>query len=91
MTDSDTTNLTAAEPISAGDAPIPVEVEQGKTYFWCSCGKSLKQPYCDGSHAGTDFTPMAWTAPDTRRVFMCACKKTAGQPLCDGSHNKSTD
>lgn len=76
------------KPESAGDAPLPVEVEQGKTYFWCACGKSATQPFCDGSHAGTSFTPMKWTAPESKRVFFCACKKTEGQPLCDGSHNK---
>ncbi len=76
-----------SDPVRAGDAPLPVEVEAGKTYFWCTCGRSSKQPFCDGSHQPTDFTPMAWTAPETKRVFFCACKATQGQPLCDGSHN----
>ena len=49
-----------SEPVVAQKAPIPVDVEEGKTYFWCSCGQSSKQPFCDGSHSGTDFTPMAW-------------------------------
>lgn len=70
------------------DAPIPVDVEEGKSYFWCSCGKSQSQPFCDGSHADTSYVPMKWTAPETKRAFFCACKKTEGQPLCDGSHNK---
>lgn len=76
------------DPVRAGDAPLPVEVEAGKTYFWCSCGQSAKQPFCDGSHAGTGHTPLAWKADATKRVFFCTCKQTAGQPLCDGSHNK---
>lgn len=77
-----------SDPVRTGDGPLPVDVKEGKTYFWCSCGKSKRQPFCDGSHAPTDFTPLAWTAPETRRVFFCACKATEGQPLCDGSHNK---
>lgn len=75
-----------SDPVRAGDVPLPVEVEAGKTYFWCTCGRSAKQPFCDGSHQPTAFTPMAWTAPETKRVFFCACKATKGQPLCDGSH-----
>lgn len=78
----------AQTPVSAGEAPLPVDVEEGKTYFWCACGKSANQPFCDGAHQGTDFAPMAWKADATKRVFFCACKKTDNQPLCDGSHNK---
>lgn len=76
------------DPARAGDAPIAIEVEEGKNYFWCTCGESSSQPFCDGSHAGTGFAPMRWTAPETRRVFFCTCKATNGQPLCDGSHNR---
>ncbi len=76
------------DPVIAQKSPMPVDVEMGKSYFWCACGKSAKQPFCDGSHAGTDFTPMKWTADETKRVFFCCCKHTSGQPLCDGSHNK---
>jgi len=77
-----------SDPVIAGKTPIPVDVVAGKTYFWCSCGKSSKQPLCDGSHSGSDFTPNAWTAPETKTVFFCACKHTKAQPLCDGSHGK---
>jgi len=76
-----------SEPEIAGNAPIPVDVEEGKTYFWCACGKSATQPFCDGSHKDTDFTPLPWKADATKKVFFCACKRTDGQPLCDGSHN----
>ncbi len=77
-----------ANPKVAGKTPIPVEVEAGKSYFWCTCGLSANQPFCDGSHqAERVFEPMKWTAPETRRVFFCACKATKAQPLCDGSHN----
>lgn len=70
-------------------APAPVDVEAGKTYWWCACGLSKAQPFCDGSHKATALTPLAWTATESRRIFFCTCKKTAGQPLCDGTHNRS--
>lgn len=73
-------------PAVGGRAPVGVDVEAGKTYFWCACGKSATQPFCDGSHKGSSFTPLRWVAPETRKVFLCACKRTADQPLCDGSH-----
>ena len=72
----------------AGDGPIAVEVEKDKSYYWCSCGKSSKQPFCDASHKGTEFTPVAFKAEETKKMFFCACKQTDGQPFCDGSHNK---
>lgn len=74
--------------MSAAVQPIPVDVEAGKTYFWCACGRSQTQPFCDGSHKGTEFTPLPFKPAESRRVFFCACKRTKGQPLCDGSHNK---
>ena len=74
------------QPKIAGTAPIPVEVEAGKTYFWCACGRSANQPFCDGSHKETGFTPVKWQAPETRRVFFCACKHSGNKPLCDGTH-----
>ena len=72
----------------AGESAIAVEVEKGKSYYWCSCGKSAKQPFCDGSHKSTDFTPLAYKAEETKKMFFCACKQTNNQPFCDGSHNK---
>lgn len=77
-----------SEPIRAADTPFAVDVEEGKSYFWCSCGKSTKQPFCDGSHAGTDFTPLKYDAAESKKLFFCGCKVTANQPLCDGSHSK---
>jgi CDGSH-type Zn-finger protein len=73
-------------PIIAQKAPYPVEVEAGKTYFWCSCGKSQKQPYCDGSHKDTSLTPMKFTAEETKTVWLCGCKGSAKKPFCDGAH-----
>lgn len=70
----------------AGTSPIPVEVEKGKDYYWCSCGKSAKQPFCDGTHKGSDFTPVKYTAETDGKVFFCTCKRSDKSPLCDGSH-----
>tara|TARA_Y100001958_G_C20925686_1_gene338134 strand:- start:174 stop:413 length:240 start_codon:yes stop_codon:yes gene_type:complete len=71
----------------AGDAPIGINVIEGKSYYWCSCGKSSKQPFCDGSHKGTNFVPLVYKADQSKKVFFCTCKLTKDPPLCDGSHN----
>ena len=71
----------------AGESPLGVDVLQGKSYFWCTCGESLKQPFCDGSHKETDFTPLKYLADQSKKVFFCTCKQTNDPPLCDGSHN----
>jgi CDGSH-type Zn-finger protein len=78
----------AKERVSAAAAPIKIDVEAGKAYFWCSCGLSKTQPFCDGAHAReeTGLAPVRWEALESRTVFFCACKKTQGEPLCDGSH-----
>lgn len=75
-----------SEPVIAGKVPLPIDVEAGKTYWWCSCGKSARQPFCDGSHKGTDFTPVRHDATQSGKVWFCACKHSAKAPLCDGSH-----
>ena len=77
-----------ADPVIAQKSPIPVEVEEGKSYFWCTCGKSSKQPFCDGSHQGSEFAPMNWTADATARKFFCGCKHTGKGPFCEGTHSK---
>ncbi len=65
---------------------MPVEVEAGKTYYWCACGRSAKQPFCDGSHGETGIAPVAYVAEATGKAFFCGCKATKNEPLCDGSH-----
>ena len=77
-----------SEPVSPQNNPYASEVEQGKTYYWCACGQSKNQPFCDGSHQGTDFQPVAFTAEKTDTVYLCGCKKSDNVPFCDGSHNK---
>ena len=72
----------------AGESAIAINVEKDKSYYWCSCGKSSKQPFCDGSHKGTEFNPLAYKAEETKKMFFCAYKQTNYPPFCDGSHNK---
>lgn len=74
------------EPIIAARVPTAVEVEAGKTYWWRSCGRSRTQPLCDGSHKGSEFTPVKFEATETKKVWFCACKHTAHRPMCDGTH-----
>ena len=77
-----------AEPVRASDTPFGVQVEAGKAYFWCACGKSANQPFCDGSHRGSEFSPVKYVADADREVYFCGCKSTGNQPLCDGSHKR---
>ena len=77
-----------ADPVVAQKAPYPVDVEAGKTYWWCACGLSKKQPFCDGSHTGTGLTPLAYEATESKTLWFCGCKATANKPLCDGAHTK---
>ena len=78
-----------ATPVRASDTPISVSVEAGKDYWWCSCGQSKNQPFCDGTHkAGAQFTPVMYTAAESATVYFCGCKQSGKAPLCDGSHKK---
>jgi len=77
-----------SEPVMAQKGAYSVDVEAGATYWWCSCGKSATQPFCDGAHKGTDFRPMEWTAPKTRKAHFCGCKQSVNKPMCDGTHGK---
>ncbi|MDM8548062.1 CDGSH iron-sulfur domain-containing protein [Candidatus Venteria ishoeyi] len=74
--------------VIARKSPYPVDVTEGKTYFWCTCGRSQDQPFCDGAHQGTDFEPMMFIADKTDKVYLCGCKHSTRPPFCDGSHQK---
>lgn len=76
------------EPVISQKAPFAVDVEKGKSYSWCACGRSKTQPFCDGSHQGTAIEPVVFTAGKTEEVYLCGCKGTASPPFCDGTHNK---
>ncbi|MCB9989681.1 MAG: CDGSH iron-sulfur domain-containing protein [Rhodospirillales bacterium] len=80
-----------ATPKIADTSPIQVELEKGKRYFFCTCGQSGQQPFCDGSHAGTEFTPLAFEAEKDGPAWLCACKHSAKQPFCDGAHKPLRD
>ena len=75
------------KPTIADTKPIVIELEPGK-YSWCACGKSQKQPFCDGSHKGTSFSPVRFEVTEKKKVALCACKQTANAPFCDGTHKK---
>jgi len=74
-----------SEPICAQKSPIKLDLEPGQ-YWWCSCGKSQKQPFCDGSHKGSEFVPMALKVEEKKTMWLCACKRTKAAPSCDGTH-----
>lgn len=75
-----------AEPRIAQKSPFAVDVEAGKSYWWCACGQSKHQPFCDGSHKDTAFNPIEYKAMAAKKVFFCGCKHSRNKPLCDGSH-----
>ena len=77
-----------AEPRIAQKSPFGVQVEAGKSYFWCACGQSKSQPFCDGSHKGSEFTPVQYKSDASKQVWFCGCKHTKNRPLCDGTHSR---
>lgn len=76
------------KPTIAARKPKGVELNKGEDYYWCACGNSKNQPFCDGSHAGTSFKPKKFTADSDGKIFLCQCKHTANAPYCDGTHKK---
>ncbi len=70
----------------AQKSPFATEVTAGRQYWWCACGRSAKQPFCDGSHKDTGFTPIMYEADKSGTVWFCGCKATSSRPLCDGTH-----
>lgn len=73
------------KPIIAEKSPIKVAPEPG-THFWCACGASKNQPYCDGSHKGSGFSPVAFKIVEKKEIWLCRCKHTGNPPYCDGTH-----
>ncbi len=78
------------KPRIADTRPKPVELKAGETVWWCTCGRSKNQPFCDGSHKGSEFEPLRFVAEKADKVFFCLCKQTHNPPLCDGSHKGVT-
>ena len=76
------------QPIVAQKSPFPVAVEAGKTYWWCACGKSQGQPFCDGSHKGSGFAPVQFKADADKTLYFCGCKASSNGAFCDGTHAK---
>ena len=72
---------------TAKNFPYAIEVVKGQTYYWCSCGLSVNQPFCDGSHQRTDLFPQEYIALESKTVYFCGCKQSANGPLCDGTHS----
>ncbi|MBN2766883.1 MAG: CDGSH iron-sulfur domain-containing protein [Paludibacteraceae bacterium] len=76
------------KPKIAKRGPYSVDLEAGKRYHWCACGRSASQPFCDGSHQGTEFFPLAFTAEESKKAYLCGCKHSQNPPFCDGTHAK---
>ena len=76
-----------ADPQIPQKGPYAVELAPGD-YWWCACGMSRSQPFCDGSHKGGEFTPVKFSMTEAQKVWLCGCKRSAGKPFCDGSHKK---
>ena len=77
-----------AEPIVAQRGPYGIDVIAGRQYWWCACGRSRRQPFCDGSHAGTGIDAVPYSASESKKLWFCGCKHTRTKPFCDGTHNK---
>jgi methylamine---glutamate N-methyltransferase subunit C len=77
------------KPVPAQNAPYIVEVTKGERYFYCTCGRSKTQPWCDGAHEGTGIDPIVFVAEETGEVYLCGCQKSKKLPFCDGSHSQS--
>jgi CDGSH-type Zn-finger protein len=74
-----------SEAVIAKKGPFVVELEPGE-YWYCTCGRSATQPFCDGSHKGTGFAPQKFSVEEKKKVGLCGCRRTAGRPFCDGTH-----
>ena len=77
-----------SDAVIAQKSPFIANLKENKDYFWCSCGKSSRQPFCDGSHKGSDFTPVKFNVNKAKSYALCGCKQNDGQPFCNGAHNQ---
>ena len=75
-------------PKICGKAPLAVDAIKDKKYAWCACGLSEKQPFCNGTHRGSDFVPKIFNETENKKIYLCNCKQTSSPPYCDGTHNK---
>jgi CDGSH-type Zn-finger protein len=79
------------QAVIAEKKPSKAELKAGEKYFWCACGRSKSQPFCDGSHRGTSIKPLAVSVDQDTEAYLCQCKATGTPPYCDGSHGRSAD
>ena len=75
------------DSVIAQKSPYAIDVQAGQNYFWCACGRSSKQPFCDGSHKDTGLVPLKFQAEQSETLYLCGCKRTQTAPRCDGTHN----
>ena len=80
-----------SNPVIANNNPVKVTLEKDKKYYFCQCGRSSKQPFCDGSHQGSDFSPLAFVCDESKDYYLCQCKHSANKPYCDGTHKEFDD
>jgi len=76
------------QPVPAQKAPYKVTLQKGRSYAWCACGRSARQPFCDGSHKEVGLAPATFKAEEDKDVWLCGCKQTGNKPFCDGTHSK---
>jgi CDGSH iron-sulfur domain-containing protein 3 len=81
--------MSDSKPKIANTKPVVLDLEPG-TYYWCSCARSANQPFCDGSHQGSEFQPLKFSLEEGKKVALCNCKLTQNSPFCDGSHSQLT-
>lgn len=74
------------DPVVAQKSPYEIQLKAGQDYYWCTCGRSAKQPLCDGSHKVTDFKPLKFQVPEEQTAYLCGCKHSKNMPFCDGAH-----